>query len=60
LSDIPGPDELVMAREPADADPYTILIAAISLSACINVRPRAGMCFAIYAVNSFCGVMGYP
>ena len=43
LSEIPGLDEDVIARAPADAAPYTMLIAAISLSACRYVPPIFGM-----------------
>jgi len=55
---IPGEEELVMALFPAAELPKTMDIAAISLSAWMNTRLLAGMCAAIYAVNSFWGVIG--
>jgi len=49
-----------MTLNPALETPYTMLIAAISLSACKNVPPILGIRFAIYAAISVCGVIGYP
>jgi hypothetical protein len=60
LSEIPGELELVIVLTPADAAPYTMLIAAISDSACKNVPPTFGSFFAKYAATSVCGVIGYP
>ena len=55
---MPGLDELVIALRPVDAQPYTMLIAAISLSAWRNVPPIFGMRFDMYAAISVCGVIG--
>ena len=49
----PGLDELVIARAPAPAAPYTILIAEISLSACIKRPPTSGKRQLIYSGISF-------
>ena len=49
-----------MTRAPAAAAPYTMLMAAISLSACKNVPPTFSMRLDMYAASSVCGVMGYP
>ena len=43
LSEMPGDEDDVMTRAPAAAAPYTMLMAAISLSACKNVPPTLGM-----------------
>src|SRR5690606_37272277 len=56
----PGLDDDVMTRTPAVAAPYTMLIAATSLSACTNARPSSGMRFAMCSSASVWGVMGYP
>ena len=50
-----------MARRPAAAAPYTMLMAATSLSACRKTpsgksRSRQDR----YSMTSLCGVMGYP
>ena len=55
---MPGLDELVIERTPEPAAPYTILMAAISLSACTNTPPISGILTDIYSGTSFCGVMG--
>ena len=47
LSAIPGLEDEVIARLPVAATPYTMLMAAISLSACKNVPPIFGIFFAI-------------
>src|SRR5699024_6833178 len=60
LSEMPGDEDDVMARAPAAAAPYTMLIAATSLSACRYVPPTLGMRLDMYAASSVCGVMGYP
>ena len=39
MSEMPGPDELVMTRVPVAAAPSTMLMLANSLSACRNVAP---------------------
>ena len=56
----PGLDELVIARVPAPAAPYTMLIAATSDSAWTNTPPTSGILTDIYSGTSFCGVIGYP
>ena len=43
----PGLEDDVMARAPAADAPYTMLMAAISLSACRYVPPTLGMRFAM-------------
>ena len=58
LSEMPGDDDDVMTRAPAAEAPSTILMAAISLSACSDSPPRLGICFAIYSESSVCGVIG--
>ncbi len=60
LSEMPGLEDDVMLRTPADAAPYTMLMAATSLSACKNVPPIFGIRLAMYAAISVCGVIGYP
>ena len=55
---MPGPLEAVMARTPADAPPYSMLIAATSLSACTYTPPVLGMNSAAASVISLAGVMG--
>src|SRR5215469_2367013 len=56
----PGPEDAVITRAPAAAAPYTMLMAATSLSACTNVPPTCGMYNAAASVTSLAGVMGYP
>ena len=55
---MPGEDEEVIARTPHEAAPSTMLIAAISDSACKNVPPIFGRTFDIYALTSVWGVIG--
>ena len=55
---MPGLDEEVMARSPTAAAPYTMLMAAISLSACMKVPPSSGSLRDMNSGISFCGVMG--
>ncbi|OQC48921.1 MAG: hypothetical protein BWX58_00914 [Deltaproteobacteria bacterium ADurb.Bin026] len=55
---IPGLLEDVIALAPATLAPSTMFIAAISLSDWIKIPPASGILFAIYSVNSFCGVIG--
>ena len=50
---IPGLDEDVITRAPAPAAPYTIFIAATSLSACRNVPPTLGSRADMYSGISF-------
>ena len=56
---MPGLDDDVIALAPVTLAPSTMLMAAISLSAWMNVhpglRPRLA---AMYSVSSVCGVMG--
>ena len=47
-----------MTRLPVEAAPYTMLMAATSLSACTKARPSSGMRFDMCSSNSVCGVMG--
>ena len=58
----PGLDEDVIAAIPQAAAPYTILIAATSLSACNTTIPvlSIGFCSMKYSITSDCGVIGYP
>ena len=55
---IPGLAEDVIARTPAQAAPYTMLIAATSLSAWTNTRPSSSMRFDMCSRASVWGVMG--
>ena len=55
---MPGLELDVIARLPVEAAPYTMLMAAISLSAWRNVPPIFGMRLDMYAAISVCGVMG--
>ena len=57
---IPGLDDDVITRAPAPAAPYTMLIAATSLSAWRNTPFTCGSLLAIYSISSLCGVIGYP
>ena len=54
----PGEEEEVMARMPEAAAPYTMLMAASSLSAWTKTLPCSGMCRDIYSGTSLWGVMG--
>ena len=47
-----------MARRPVRAAPWTMLMAANSLSHCRNARPSRGSRAAMPAMISFCGVIG--
>jgi hypothetical protein len=47
-----------MTRAPDAAAPYTMLMAATSLSACRNVPPTCGMYSAAASAISLAGVMG--
>ena len=58
MRDTPGLDEDDITRAPVQAAPYTMLIAATSLSACRKTRPSSGMRRERYSSNSVCGVMG--
>ena len=49
-----------MTRTPAAAAPYTMLMAATSLSACRNVPPTCGKYSAAASTISLAGVIGYP
>ncbi len=53
-----GEEEEVITRAPTEEAPNTILIAAISDSACRKVPPILGIRFDIYAESSVCGVIG--
>jgi hypothetical protein len=56
---IPGLEEEVIARTPTMLAPYTMFMAAISLSAWTKAQSFfLARCAAIYSINSFCGVMG--
>ncbi len=48
----------VMARTPADAAPYSMLMAATSLSACTYTPPSCGIYTAAASAISLAGVMG--
>ena len=50
--------ELVMARVPVPAAPYTMLMDATSLSPCTKLPPTSGSRRARYSGISFWGVMG--
>jgi hypothetical protein len=58
MSDMPGPDEEVIARLPEAAAPMTMLIEAISLSAGMKTPFTFGSLRARYSGMSFCGVIG--
>ena len=58
FSAIPQLEELVMARVPEDAAPYTILMEATSLSPWTKVPPTSGIRREKYSGISFWGVMG--
>ena len=51
-------EEEVMTRAPVPAAPYTMLIAATSLSACRKQPPISGIRADMYSGISVCGVMG--
>ena len=55
---MPGEEEEVMARMPAPAAPYTMLMAATSDSDCRNTPPALGRWADIYSGTSLWGVMG--
>ena len=55
---MPGEEEDVMARMPAPAAPYTMLMAATSDSDWRNTPPALGRWADIYSGTSLCGVMG--
>ena len=55
---MPQEEELVMARVPVPAAPYTILMDATSLSPCTKLPPTSGSRRARYSGISFCGVIG--
>ena len=57
---MPGLDEEVMTRLPQAAPPYTILIAAVSLSACRTTIPVVSQGLISVSVSNIsdCGVMG--
>ena len=55
---MPGLEEEVMLRVPAEAAPYTMLTEATSLSPWTKVPPTSGMRREKYSGISFCGVMG--
>jgi hypothetical protein len=57
---MPGLEDEVIALAPATEAPKTIFIAASSDSACTKTPPACGILFDMYAVSSFCGVIGYP
>ena len=57
---MPGPLDALMQRTPADALPYTMLMAATSLSAWMNTPPARGKYSAAASAISLAGVMGYP
>ena len=57
---MPGPLEADMARTPAEAAPYSMLMAATSLSACTNTPPACGRYSAAASAISLAGVIGYP
>ncbi len=54
----PGLEDVDITLTPAQAAPYTILMAPSSLSACTNVRPSSGIRFERYSRISVCGVIG--
>ena len=58
FSEMPGLEEEVMTRAPAPPAPYTMLIAASSLSACRKHPPTCGKRSDMYSGMSFCGVIG--
>ena len=58
ISESPGPEEAVIVSSPAAAAPKTMLIAAVSDSACTNVPPIFGIRFAAASVSSLAGVIG--
>ena len=56
--EMPGLEEDVMTRAPVPAAPYTMLIAASSLSACRKHPPTSGIRADMYSGISVWGVMG--
>ena len=57
---MPGPEDPVMVLSPAEEVPYSMLMAASSLSACRKVPPHDGKSFAAVSASSLAGVIGYP
>jgi hypothetical protein len=57
---IPGPEEAVMARTPAEDAPNTIWMAPISLSAGTKTPPDSGSNDDATSAISLAGVIGYP
>ena len=55
---MPGPEDADITRMPADAAPYTMLMADTSLSDCKNVPPTSGKRRAAYSAISLAGVIG--
>ena len=55
---MPGEEEEVMLRVPAEAAPYTMFTDATSLSPWTKEPPTSGIRRAKYSGISFCGVMG--
>ena len=55
---IPGEEEEVMARTPAEAAPYTMFTEATSDSPWTNTPSTSGIRREKYSGISFCGVMG--
>ena len=56
----PGPEVAVIAGEPANDAPITMLIDAISSSACTTTPPNLGSSAAKNSIKSVAGVIGYP
>ena len=56
----PGDEVKVVARRPAAPAPYSMLMAATSLTACTNSPWRRGSRRAISSAPSVDGVIGYP
>ena len=57
---MPGPEEAVIARTPAEAAPNNICMAPISLSAGTKTPPDSGSNDDATSAISLAGVMGYP
>ena len=58
ISEMPGPEDPVMVRRPAEDAPYTMLMDATSLSAWMKVPPTAGKSRAAASAISLAGVIG--